>query len=252
MEGTRPILVELQALVVPSGLGTPRRAVVGWDANRLAMLLAVLDARAGISFVQHDVYLNVAGGLKITEPAADLAAAAALLSSISNVALGPHEVYFGEISLSGAVRPAGHMASRLKEARKLGFKRAILPAAGDLDDAASKLDLIPPCPLKGLADVFRPSQDGASGVTASQDAGIPAPPATREHLFVRRQPRAFLTRRPEMRDTMSPNAAGRAPRKMLRSCSIASDDSLLMLVEWRVPRCSIAGHVSACRHGSIK
>ena len=141
MEGTRPILVELQALVVPSGLGTPRRAVVGWDANRLAMLLAVLDARSGISFAQHDVYLNVAGGLKITEPAADLAAAAALLSSISNVALGPHEVYFGEISLSGAVRPAGHMASRLKEARKLGFKRAVLPAAGDLDDAASKLDL---------------------------------------------------------------------------------------------------------------
>ena len=160
MEGTRPILVELQALVVPSGLGTPRRAVVGWDANRLAMLLAVLDARAGISFVQHDVYLNVAGGLKIAEPAADLAAAAALLSSISNVALGPHEVYFGEISLSGAVRPAGHMASRLKEARKLGFKRAILPAAGDLDDAASKLDLFRLTHIKGLADVFRPSQDG--------------------------------------------------------------------------------------------
>ena len=82
IEGTRPILVEIQALVVPSGLGTPRRAVVGWDTNRLAMLLAVIDARCGISFAQHDVYLNVAGGLKITEPAADLAAAAALLSSI--------------------------------------------------------------------------------------------------------------------------------------------------------------------------
>src|SRR5262249_26646496 len=82
VEGTRPILVEIQALVVPSGLGTPRRAVVGWDANRLAMLLAVMDARCGISFAQHDVYLNVAGGLKIAEPAADLAAAAALLSSI--------------------------------------------------------------------------------------------------------------------------------------------------------------------------
>ena len=89
IEGTRPILVEIQALVVPSGLGTPRRAVVGWDANRLSMLLAVLDARCGVSFAQHDVYLNVAGGLKITEPAADLAAAAALLSSISNVALPP-------------------------------------------------------------------------------------------------------------------------------------------------------------------
>src|SRR6185369_7654142 len=87
IEGTRPLLVEIQALVAPSGLGTPRRAVVGWDSNRLAMLLAVLDARCGVSFAGHDVYLNVAGGLKITEPAADLAAAAALLSSISGVAL---------------------------------------------------------------------------------------------------------------------------------------------------------------------
>jgi DNA repair protein RadA/Sms len=154
MEGTRPILVELQALVVPSGLGTPRRAVVGWDANRLAMLLAVLDARCGISFSQHDVYLNVAGGLKITEPAADLAAAAALLSSISNLALGPHEVYFGEISLSGAVRPAGHMASRLREAGKLGFKRAVLPAAGDLDEAGLRLELLRLAHIKGLVDAL--------------------------------------------------------------------------------------------------
>jgi DNA repair protein RadA/Sms len=154
MEGTRPILVELQALVVPSGLGTPRRAVVGWDSNRLAMLLAVLDARCGVSFAQHDVYLNVAGGLRITEPAADLAAAAALLSSISNLALGPHDVYFGEISLSGAVRPAAHMMSRLKEARKLGFKRAVMPAAGDVDEAASKLDLSRLAHVKGLADAL--------------------------------------------------------------------------------------------------
>ncbi|HET7154325.1 MAG TPA: DNA repair protein RadA [Hyphomicrobiaceae bacterium] len=154
VEGTRPILVDIQALVVPSGLGTPRRAVVGWDSNRLSMLLAVIDARCGISFAQHDVYLNVAGGLKITEPAADLAAAAALLSSISNVALGPHDVYFGEISLSGAVRPAGHMSPRLKEARKLGFKRATLPAAGDLDEAAAKLDLLRLAHVKGLADAL--------------------------------------------------------------------------------------------------
>ena len=154
VEGTRPILVEMQALVVPSGLGTPRRAVVGWDSNRLSMLLAVIDARCGISFAQHDVYLNVAGGLKITEPAADLAAAAALLSSISNVALGPDDVYFGEISLSGAVRPAGHMSSRLKEIRKLGFKRAILPAAGELDGSATKLDLLRLAHVKGLADAL--------------------------------------------------------------------------------------------------
>jgi DNA repair protein RadA/Sms len=154
VEGTRPILVEIQALVVPSGLGTPRRAVVGWDANRLSMLLAVIDARCGISFAQHDVYLNVAGGLKITEPAADLAAAAALMSSISNVALPPHQVYFGEVSLSGAVRPAGHLLTRLKEAQKLGFKQAVLPAAGELDGAGLKLTVSRVAHVKDLAEAL--------------------------------------------------------------------------------------------------
>jgi DNA repair protein RadA/Sms len=154
VEGTRPILVEIQALVVPSGLGTPRRAVVGWDASRLAMLLAVIDARCGVSFAQHDVYLNVAGGLKIAEPAADLAAAAALLSSVSNVALPPHQVYFGEVSLSGAVRPAGHLLTRLKEAQKLGFKQAVLPAAGDFDATGLKLALSRVAHVKGLAEVL--------------------------------------------------------------------------------------------------
>ncbi len=154
VEGTRPILVEIQALVVPSGLGTPRRAVVGWDTNRLSMMLAVIDARCGISFAQHDVYLNVAGGLKITEPAADLAAAAALLSSISNVALPPDRVYFGEISLSGAVRPAGHILARLKEAQKLGFKQAFLPAAGDFDANGLKLTLSRVNHVKGLAEAL--------------------------------------------------------------------------------------------------
>jgi DNA repair protein RadA/Sms len=151
VEGTRPLLVEIQALVVPSGLGTPRRAVVGWDANRLAMLLAVIDARCAISFAQHDVYLNVAGGLKITEPAADLAAAAALLSSISSVVLSPEGVYFGEISLSGAVRPAGHMLTRLKEAQKLGFKHAVVPQAGDVDAGSLKLAVSRVANIKGLA-----------------------------------------------------------------------------------------------------
>ncbi len=133
MEGTRPLLVEMQSLVAPTSLGTPRRAVVGWDASRLAMLLAVLEARCGVSFAKHDVYLNVAGGMRITEPAADLAAAAALLSSIAGVTLPQDELYVGEISLSGAIRPAGHMASRLKEGQKLGFRRAVVPAAGDID-----------------------------------------------------------------------------------------------------------------------
>jgi DNA repair protein RadA/Sms len=158
VEGTRPILVEIQALVAPSTLGTPRRAVVGWDASRLSMLLAVLDARCGVSLAQHDVYLNVAGGLKITEPAADLAAAAALLSSFSGVALSVDHVYFGEISLSGAIRAAGHMTTRLKEAQKLGFKQAIVPAAGDLDQGAPKLDIQRLSHLRELAESIAPCQ----------------------------------------------------------------------------------------------
>src|SRR5579864_4338560 len=127
MEGTRPLLVELQALVAPTTLGTPRRAVVGWDPARLAMILAVLEAHCGVKLSGHDVYLNVAGGLRIQEPAADLAAAAALVSSLVNAPLPTDAVYFGEISLSGAVRPVAQTSARLKEAAKLGFGRAVLP-----------------------------------------------------------------------------------------------------------------------------
>ncbi|HXL64163.1 MAG TPA: DNA repair protein RadA, partial [Xanthobacteraceae bacterium] len=127
IEGTRPLLVEIQALVAPTSLGTPRRAVVGWDSNRLSMVLAVLEAHCGVRLSGHDVYLNVAGGLRITEPAADLAAAAALLSSLAHAPLPPDAVYFGEVSLSGAVRPVGQTAARLKEAQKLGCTKAIAP-----------------------------------------------------------------------------------------------------------------------------
>src|SRR6187399_1170346 len=119
IEGTRPVLVEIQALVVPTSLGTPRRAVVGWDGSRLSMVLAVLQAHCGINLGGHDVYLNVAGGLRIQEPAADLAAAAALVSSLANAPLPADAVYFGEVSLSGAVRPVAQTAARLKEAIKL-------------------------------------------------------------------------------------------------------------------------------------
>ncbi len=156
VEGSRPLLVEFQALVAPTSLGTPRRAAVGWDANRLSMLLAVLDARCGVGFGQHDVYLNVAGGLKVTEPAADLAAAAALLSSLSGEVLPADRVFFGEISLSGAVRAAGHMSLRLKEAQKLGFAQAVLPQAGDIDTAGLKLSLQRISHLKELADMAGP------------------------------------------------------------------------------------------------
>ena len=158
VEGTRPLLVEIQALVAPSALGTPRRAVVGWDSNRLSMLHAVLDARCGVSLGNHDVYLNVAGGLKITEPAADLAAAAALLSSLSGAVLPMDHVYFGEISLSGAVRAAGHMTTRLREAQKLGFRQAFVPAAGDLDFKTPKLSVQRLSHLKELAEAIAPCQ----------------------------------------------------------------------------------------------
>jgi DNA repair protein RadA/Sms len=133
IEGSRPLLVEIQALVAPTSLGTPRRAVVGWDPSRLAMVLAVLEAHCGIRLSGHDVYLNVAGGLRIQEPAADLAAAAALVSSLADAPLPSDAVYFGEVSLSGAVRPVAQAAARLKEAAKLGFARAVIPqsAAGE-------------------------------------------------------------------------------------------------------------------------
>ncbi|TVR06829.1 MAG: DNA repair protein RadA [Salinarimonadaceae bacterium] len=129
MEGTRPLLVEIQALVAPSALGNPRRAVVGWDPARLSMVVAVLEAHAGLKLGTHDIYLNVAGGMRINEPACDLAAAAALVSSLSGSALPPDAVYFGEIGLSGAVRPVSQAATRVKEAAKLGFSTAILPVS---------------------------------------------------------------------------------------------------------------------------
>lgn len=125
IEGTRPVLVEFQALVAPTAYGTPRRAVVGWDTGRLAMILAVLEARCGVSFAQKDVYLNVAGGMKINEPAADLCAALALVSALTDVELPNDCIIFGEISLSGDIRPVGRAELRLKEALKLGFGRAI-------------------------------------------------------------------------------------------------------------------------------
>ncbi|WP_366654603.1 DNA repair protein RadA [Fodinicurvata sp. EGI_FJ10296] len=127
LEGTRPVLVEIQALVAPSPLGTPRRAVVGWDNARLAMVLAVLEARCGVPIGPRDVYLNVAGGLRIAEPAADLAVAAALLSSLSGQPLPRETVVFGEIGLSAEIRAVSQMDTRLKEAVKLGFTSAIVP-----------------------------------------------------------------------------------------------------------------------------
>ncbi|MEM6941371.1 MAG: DNA repair protein RadA [Pseudomonadota bacterium] len=136
IEGSRPVLVEFQALVAPSPHAQARRSVVGWDQGRLAMILAVLEARCGIPFAGLDVYLNVAGGIKIAEPAADLAVAAALLSAREDSALPGETVVFGELSLSGALRPAPQTENRLKEAQKLGFTMAIAPAGGKAARAA--------------------------------------------------------------------------------------------------------------------
>lgn len=154
MEGSRPMLVEVQALVAQSSLGTPRRAVVGWDSARLAMIIAVLDARCGLGLGAFDIYLNVAGGLKISEPAADLAVAAALISSLSGDPIAEETVIFGEIALSGEIRPVGQADARLKEAEKLGFTQAFIPSkmkfknkkikTAELDQLIKLVDIIAP------------------------------------------------------------------------------------------------------------
>ena len=129
LEGTRPVLVEVQALTVRLASGaTPRRAVVGWDSGRLAMILAVLEARCGLSLSSAEVYLNIAGGYRLSDPAADLAVAAALVSAFSERPVPSEVVAFGEVALSGEVRPVSHAALRLKESAKLGFERAWLPS----------------------------------------------------------------------------------------------------------------------------
>lgn len=142
MEGTRPLFVEIQALISPSPLATPRRTVVGWDAGRLAMVLAVLEARCGLALTGQDVYLNIAGGLRVREPAADLAVAAALVSSFYNQALPEDMVVFGEIGLGGEVRPVDQAEVRLKEAQKLGFSRAVAPPIQRADTPAIEIEEI--------------------------------------------------------------------------------------------------------------
>ena len=200
MEGTRPLLVEIQALVAPSSLGTPRRAVVGWDPNRLAMLIAVLEARCGVRLGAHDVYLNVAGGLRLNEPAADLAAAAALLSSMSANPAPEDTVYFGEVSLTGAVRAVSHRDQRLKEAAKLGFASAVLPrpqAKGARDQGHA-----PPAAVaigRACGSFLH-----VSGVNSGRPATIPPPQAS---VIAERGPIVLHRRN---RDTVRPPKEPRA------------------------------------------
>ena len=175
IEGTRPLLVEMQALVAPTSLGTPRRAVVGWDQNRLSMVLAVLEAHCAVRLGGHDVYLNVAGGLRIQEPAADLAAAAALVSSLANAPLPPDAVYFGEVSLSGAVRPVAQTPVRLKEAAKLGFTRAILPQGGTEASSEAGLTLEAVTSLSSLVADIAARGRGARSGTVERTPPYPPP-----------------------------------------------------------------------------
>ncbi len=160
IEGSRPMLVEIQALVSPSVLATPRRAVVGWDAGRMAMLLAVLETRCGLVTSGRDVYLNVAGGFRIQEPAADLAVAAAVISSLVGKPLPEDSVVFGEIGLAGEVRAVGQGEARLREAGRLGFVRAILPER--MERPAVDLEYLPIAKLGRLVNLL-----GADGPRAA-------------------------------------------------------------------------------------
>lgn len=125
IEGSRPLLMEVQALIVPSNMVTPRRSAVGWDANRLSMILAVLSSRIGLNLANYEVYLSIAGGLKIADPASDLAVAASLISAATGKPVPEHSVFFGEISLSGEIRKTAKAETRIKEAVKLGFNKII-------------------------------------------------------------------------------------------------------------------------------
>ena len=158
LEGSRTVLMEIQALVASSTGTTPRRNVVGWDQGRLSMIAAVLEARADINLTAQDIYLNVAGGLKISEPAADVAVAASLISSIKDKPCPPQAIMFGEIGLSGEIRAVTQMEHRIKEAEKLGFTQAWIPKqtnkVNKKDYKADTILLEPIGHIRDLAEKF--------------------------------------------------------------------------------------------------
>ncbi len=154
IEGSRPVLVEIEALVAPSTLASPRRNVVGWDGSRLAMLTAVLEARCGVPLSGRDIFLNVAGGLKISETAADLAVAAALISSVSGRPAPPRSVFFGEVALSAELRQVAQADARLKEAAKLGFDMAVMPKPRKKLGAPAGLSIAQPSTLAELIEIM--------------------------------------------------------------------------------------------------
>jgi DNA repair protein RadA/Sms len=154
IEGSRPVLVEIEALVAPSSLASPRRNVVGWDSSRLAMLTAVLEARCGVPLSGRDIFLNVAGGLKIYETAADLAVAAALISSVTGRPAPKRTVFFGEVALSAELRQVAQAEARLKEAAKLGFENAVLPRPRKSIGKTTGISIAQPTTLAELIEIM--------------------------------------------------------------------------------------------------
>lgn len=152
MEGTRPILAEVQALVSPTGFGIPKRSATGCDQNRAAMLLAVLEKKMNYKLSTFDAYINIAGGMKINEPALDAAIVLAIASSYKNIALDPHTIVFGEVGLAGEIRKVSQGVKRIREAKKLGFKTCIVPAGNGLEEEGiSVMEVIS---IKRLLRVF--------------------------------------------------------------------------------------------------
>ena len=172
LEGTRPILVEVQALVAPAAFGSPRRTVGGADGNRVALLLAVLGRRAGVGLGTHDLYLSLAGGIAVDEPALDLPVALAIASSWRDRPLLPETVSAGEVGLLGELRPTEGLGRRLREAARLGFRRAIVPAAGALDDAPEELEIVRVGSLREAIDagLMRPAEPAARGAAVANAA----------------------------------------------------------------------------------
>jgi len=163
IEGSRPLLAEMQALVGAPMQSSPRRTALGFDGNRLAMILAVLERRLGLALSQRDVFVNVTGGLNVSEPAADLAVAAATLSSARQLPLPPRSVLVGEIGLTGEIRPVGRLEARLREASRLGFERAIVPRSTETPQN-SGLELHPVADVAGAAAIlFRGAETSQIG-----------------------------------------------------------------------------------------
>jgi DNA repair protein RadA/Sms len=153
MEGTRPLLVELQALVSRSALGVPRRTVTGVNANRVNLILAILEKRAGLNLSDKDVYVNVAGGIRVSEPAADLAIAVAVASSFFDVPVDPELTVFGEIGLAGEVRSVSSAGKRVAEADKLGFKKCALPRSGTPKEVSNGIETLPVSRVRDALDI---------------------------------------------------------------------------------------------------